>query len=172
MSDENDTTTDPEQESELVRNLRKELEQQGAALSEERKQRKTLEKTNVFRDVGVDPTKGPGKLLFEAYDGPPEPDAVKAKAEEYGITLGAPAPDEGGGQGQPVASEQEQAAMREMDRAGAGGNAERLPADPQQAAREAFDREYANTGSRDKAMAASFNARMIAKLEADKKARR
>lgn len=174
MSDQSDTATteDESQDSDLVKNLRAEIKQRDAALNEEREKRTTIERQQAFRDAGVDPKAGPGKLLFEAYDGPAEVDAVKAKAEEYGLDLSAPTPQGEGGTQEEKYTDQERAAQQLIDEAAQGGSPDRLPEDPAQAAHEAFDRELATTGSRDKAMAKSFNARMVAALEAQKKGRR
>lgn len=58
----------------------------------------TLEETNAvqarkiaFLQAGVDFTKGTGKLLFDSNQGEPSPEAIKALAEEYGITGGSQA---------------------------------------------------------------------------------
>lgn len=177
MSDENDSQTDDltaetEQDSDLVKRLRSELKQRDAAINEEREQRQRLERQTAFRDAGVDPTKGPGKLLYEAYDGEADAEAVKAKAKEYGLDLSTPT-QQGQEQEDEVQdfTEQERTAMEQMDQAAQGGSPDRLPTDPSQAAHEAFDREMATSGSRKEAMAKSFNARMIAALEAQKKGR-
>lgn len=167
MSDENDKATDESQDSELVRKLREEIKQRDAALNEERQQRTTLERQQAFRDAGVDPSSGPGKLLFENFDGEATAEAVKNKASEYGLDLSAPS-RQGQAEQQSVPDD-ERAAMQQMDRAASGNTPEALPESPSQAAHEAFDREMATSGSRREAMAKSFNARMIAALEAQKK---
>lgn len=171
MSDENDKAPEESgQDSELVKNLRAEIKQRDAALAEERDQRTKLERQQAFRDAGVNPTKGPGKLLFEAYDGEADAEQVKAKAKEYGLDLSAPDPDRGEEQEDKASyTEQERAAMEQMDQAGQGDSPASLPTDPAQAAHEAFDREMATSGSRKEAMAKSFNARMVSALEAQKK---
>lgn len=48
----------------------------------------------AFYKAGIDPTKDPKLGLFmKAYDGKPEPDAIRAAAAEYGFDLGGGAPE-------------------------------------------------------------------------------
>ena len=48
----------------------------------------TMEKRDAFRDAGIDPSSGPGQLLFDNInvEGDMTADAVKAEAEKYGIS--------------------------------------------------------------------------------------
>jgi len=169
MSDTNDNAGSESEDSDLVKRLRSEIKQRDDALTSERQQRTSIERQQAFMAAGVDPTEGPGRLLFEAYDGEANVESVRSKMEEYGLTSATPKSDS---EEKPSYTDQERAAMQLMDDAAKGEAPDGVPEDPQQAASTAFDREMNKTGSRDKAMAASFNARMIAKLEQQRKGSR
>ena len=57
-----------EQGSEGIKNLREKLK----ALETENKELKGVVKTSLFKDVGLDPTSGTGKMAFDLYDGKPD----------------------------------------------------------------------------------------------------
>jgi hypothetical protein len=57
-----------EQSSEGIKNLREKLK----ALETENKELKGVVKTSLFKDVGLDPTSGTGKMAFDLYDGKPD----------------------------------------------------------------------------------------------------
>jgi len=57
-----------EQSSEGIKNLREKIK----ALETENKELKGVVKTSLFKDVGLDPNSGTGKMAFDLYDGKPD----------------------------------------------------------------------------------------------------
>lgn len=57
-----------EQSSEGIKNLREKVK----ALETENKELKGVVKTSLFKDVGLDPNSGTGKMAFDLYDGKPD----------------------------------------------------------------------------------------------------
>jgi len=57
-----------EQSSEGIKNLREKVK----ALETENKELKGVVKTSLFKDVGLDPSSGTGKMAFDLYDGKPD----------------------------------------------------------------------------------------------------
>jgi hypothetical protein len=57
-----------EQSSEGIKNLREKVK----ALEIENKELKGVVKTSLFKDVGLDPNSGTGKMAFDLYDGKPD----------------------------------------------------------------------------------------------------
>lgn len=84
-----DPTVETEHDTELVRQLRAQLreEKQGRVTVEQELAAKS--KQEVFRGLGIDIDTGPGKLLFEHYQGEVDPEAVKTAAETYSVPVGA-----------------------------------------------------------------------------------
>lgn len=62
------TEENMEHGSEGIKNLREKLK----ALETENKELKGVVKTSLFKDVGLDPTSGTGKMAFDLYDGKPD----------------------------------------------------------------------------------------------------
>jgi hypothetical protein len=55
-------------DSEGIKSLRDKLN----AVEKENKELKSVVKTSLFKDVGLDPTSGTGKMAFDLYDGKPD----------------------------------------------------------------------------------------------------
>lgn len=62
------TEENMEHGSEGIKNLREKLK----ALETENRELKGVVKTSLFKDVGLDPTSGTGKMAFDLYDGKPD----------------------------------------------------------------------------------------------------
>ena len=77
MSDELDT----EQTEEGIAKLRKEAKDGRAAKDEASR----LQRELAFVKAGVDTDSKPAKALLNSYDGPLEPDAIRAEAKEWGL---------------------------------------------------------------------------------------
>lgn len=56
------------------------------SMEQDAKDARTLRKEMAFLKAGIDTDKGVGSLAFKSYDGEPTVEAVKAFAEEYGLT--------------------------------------------------------------------------------------
>lgn len=77
-----DITTEADEQTEGTEDAPGDLRKM---LKEANAERARLKRELAFRDAGVPTESGPGKLLFQAYDGEMSGDAVKAAALEYGI---------------------------------------------------------------------------------------
>lgn len=175
MADETDLTQARDDDSELVQNLRATLRGVLDERDQERASRMKVEKRSAFKDLGIDPDKGVGKLFYENYDGELTVDAVKATAKEYGVLdAAAPQPDatqqttstEQPTQQQGSQPDPQQQAHSAIDAAvNQGGNPEVVSSDPEAKAWEAHREVMSKTGSRDQAMAAHFGAKLQAAIE-------
>lgn len=97
----------------------------------------------AFYKAGIDPSKDPKLALFmKAYDGKPEPDAIKAAAAEYGFDLGEQAPPPADPQAQAQADAQAQANADALAASGriaaANAGATPPPVDPTTIITDAF----------------------------------
>ena len=73
MADETANEQSQEQQPSEGSQLRQQLE----TTVEENKTLKQQLRTYAFRDAGLDPQKGVGKLVAQAYDGPADPEAIR-----------------------------------------------------------------------------------------------
>ena len=173
-----DLSQESPEDSDLVKQLRSEIRQRNERLTEAEQRAANLEKVTTFKDLGIDPNKGVGKLFFEAYQGEVTTDAVKAAAEEYELPLGeqqAPAQQQdqqASQQGQqkdsqPAAGEAQ--ANSAMDAAAAGATPADGGEDPTVKGHEAFEQTMRTSGNRENAMAAHFGAKMAATLDQQRK---
>jgi hypothetical protein len=89
MSDEANQTDQGSNDANLER-LRAKAEEADAL----RAKLATIEKRDAFREAGIDPSSGPGQLLFDNInvEGELNADAVRAEAEKYGISPAAQQP--------------------------------------------------------------------------------
>ena len=77
-SSENDNTAS--EESLNFRRLREKVEK----LESENEQLKGVARVAAFKEAGIEVESGVGKAVYQLYDGPVEPDAIKDFAQEYG----------------------------------------------------------------------------------------
>lgn len=169
MSDKDDLTTPKDGDSELVRRLREELEARNTDLTKANSELTTVKKETAFRAAGLDPKRGPGALLFKAYDGDFSEDSVIAAAEEYGINPVAQKQEPADEQQVPT---EEQQTNRNIDNATSGATSTGASApDPEQLGRQAYEETFARTGNKETAAAAHFEAKMQAAVEAAKKSK-
>lgn len=170
-----DLTQESPDDSELVRKLRREIKERNQRLQETQQAKTELERTSVFKELGIDPSKGVGKLFAQAYDGEMTPEAVKAAAEEYELPMGTqqqPSTQDDSGQASESTTSvdpNEQDAHRRADAASAGASPADTHEDPTQKGFEAFDQTMQTTGSRDQAMASHFSSKLAATLEQQKR---
>ena len=83
MTDTTETTVEeqtPAPEGSGPKELREALKR----ANEERDKYKAQAMTTAFKQVGLDPDKGMGKLIAEHYDGEPDAEALAAYASQYG----------------------------------------------------------------------------------------
>ena len=65
---ENIETMDSNENNEGIKGLRDKLK----SVEQENKELKNVVKTSLFKDVGLDPNSGTGKMAFDLYDGKPD----------------------------------------------------------------------------------------------------
>ena len=65
---ENTETMDSNENNEGIKGLRDKLK----SVEQENKELKNVVKTSLFKDVGLDPNSGTGKMAFDLYDGKPD----------------------------------------------------------------------------------------------------
>jgi hypothetical protein len=172
MADDTDLTQPQDGDTDLVKNLRETIKSLQSERDEATAQRMQTEKRMAFKDLGIDPSKGVGKLFYENYDGELSVDAVKAAATEYEV-LGnqTTQTQQQQTQEQPVTqpqgqqSQQEQAAHAAINAAAEQGGTPNAGQDPTAKAWEAHGQTMQQTGSRDAAMAAHFGAKLQAAIE-------
>ena len=176
-NDNVDLTQESADDSELVRKLRREIRDRNQRLQETEQAKTEIERTSLFKELGIDPSKGMGKLFAQAYDGEMTTEAVKAAAEEYELPLGTQQAQEPGEQSDSSdASEStssvdpsERDAHRRADAASAGADPADTKEDPTHKGFQAFDETMQTTGSRDQAMASHFSSKLAATLEQHKR---
>jgi hypothetical protein len=91
MADEETTQTEDQKANANLEQLRKKAER-----ADELEAKLALrDKQDAFRAANIDPEAGVGKLVWDSFkaEGEVTPDSVRAFAEQYGITPGAPAPE-------------------------------------------------------------------------------
>lgn len=164
------TTTDEdlvqsqEGDSDLVKRLRAEIaarneqlteqstkiQEQDTRLADLEAKEQQATKAQLFDSLKIDVEAGPGKLLYDSYSGELEAEAVRSHAEAYGLLP----------EGESPGSESEEAeAHKVINRAAAGAATAPVNAEtPQEVMREKAKEVYSQTGSRDNAMAAAFEA--------------
>lgn len=86
MSDENGQQQQETQQQSEGSQLRQELESK----VEENRTLKQQLRSYAFRDVGLDPNKGVGKLVAQAYDGPADPEAIRRYLTDNEINVNQP----------------------------------------------------------------------------------
>lgn len=181
MSDQNtpDLTVEQDSDDDLVKTLRSKLREEQAGRREAETRAGTLERKDVFRDLGIDTQTGPGKLFFEHYSGELDADAVKQAAQEYSIPVGQESTqtDEGqqtGDEGQqtpatgtqppaqphPDQQHHDELAAARAGAAGTGG----LP-DDKQRAQDKYEEAINSGRTNDEAMAGYFSERFNAAVE-------
>lgn len=172
-----DLTQESADDSELVRKLRREIRERNQRIQETEQAKTQLERQSLFKELGIDPSKGMGKLFAQAYDGEMTPEAVKAAAEEYELPLGTqqaqePSTQDDSGQASESTTSvdpSEQDAHRRADAASAGADPADTREDPTHKGFEAFEETMQTTGSRDQAMASHFSSKLAATLEQHKR---
>lgn len=133
------------------------------SMERDAKKARLLEKENAFLKAGIDTETPLGALLFQAYDGPLEADAIR---DAWGKVAPAPAPP---AEGTPPASEastppadaDQQAFQEERRRLAAGGTGDDGTSpdrDPRKVAIEDANRLMAEGKSRDEALAEAFSS--------------
>jgi hypothetical protein len=163
--------TEQEGDTDLVRHLRKVIREKNSELTTTRSQLVTTTKESAFKGLGIDTSKGTGKLLFERYDGEATPEKVTEFAKEYGVDITPPAP---GASSTPAPGEQQQphpdaAAARAIDGATQDPSPGTGEVDPAEEAKKAFNNTMASTGNLEMAQAAFFEASLAASIAAAKK---
>jgi hypothetical protein len=84
------TEQEPQEENPNLKQLREKAklaDELQARLDEAEAKNAINDRRNAFAESGIDVTKGPGRLLLDAYKGENTPEAIKAAAAEYGIPL-------------------------------------------------------------------------------------
>lgn len=172
QEDSNQQANVPEgEETDLVKHLRDQIKERDQMLSETQKRAVNAEKANAFQSVGIDPNSGVGRLFYENYDGDTTPDAVRQAAEEYQIPLDTDPAGSGGGTDAATQQQNEAdaAANAAIDRAAAGATpADSETTDPTEVGWNAHGRVMEETGNREAAMAAHFNAKVDAAMKGNK----
>lgn len=170
MSENNeDLTQDTEGDSDLVKHLRSELRATAGlkkTASEAIERAAALEKQATFKELGIDPNEGVGKLFFDSYKGDADAAAIKAEAEKYSIPLGSEGEAETPSTNTPSLAEQ--AAHAAINRAAAGAGTPDVSVDPNKAGWEAHAQTLQATGNPDAAMAAHFGAKLHAAVQQKK----
>lgn len=169
-----DLTQESADDSELVKKLRGEIRNRNQELQSEREARMTTQKQATFRELGIDPNKGVGKLFFESYSGDLDAESVKQAAEEYELPIGQQQNQQQEQQNQQQAEEDQQREQQKredvtsnskIDEASAGAEPSDSKTDPTQEGFKAFEETMQTTGSRDNAMAAHFGAKLQSALK-------
>lgn len=172
-----DLTAEGEQDTDLVRQLRSALREEKSGRVQLEKRLGEVEKRDTFRELGIDTSKGPGKLFFEHYSGELEPEAVQQAAEEYNIPFGESSSEATGTQ---VEEESVPAQTTSRDHPDASEHGELANArsgaaqtnalpDDRERAQGRFE-ELTNAGrTRDEAMAGYFSERLTSAMEARKR---
>lgn len=125
-----------------------------------------MEKRDAFREAGIDPSSGPGQLLFDniSVEGDMTADAVKAEAEKYGIS-GTP---EQPAQQQPApAPQQDLSFFEDASAAATGGSTDAPEADGYELAKRAWTSVRENRGSDEEAAHAAISEVMTAAANGD-----
>lgn len=168
-----DLTQESPEDSDLVKKLRAEIKSRNTELQSEREARLTTQKQATFRELGIDPNKGVGKLFFQSYDGELDSESVKNAAEEYELPMGQQQQTQEQSQQESEQSQQQEQQRREdvnanskIDTASAGATPADSKTDPTEAGFKAFDETMRSTGSRDNAMAAHFSAKLQESIKA------
>ncbi len=178
MSDANtpDLTAESDNDSDLVRQLRSALREEKSGRQELESRLGQVEKRDTFRDLGIDTTKGPGKLFYEFYNGELTPEAVQQAATEYAIPVGTQEQSAEGEQGEqmpppqtPQTQHPDASGHAELNTARSGAaQTDALP-DDRERAQERYT-EAVNAGrTNEDAMATYFGERLTSALESRKR---
>lgn len=156
----------------VIRDLRAKADRADTAES----RASAAERQLAFLKAGIDPEVGVNKLLFDSFQGEPTPDAVKAHAAAYGVTLGSsePAPPNPSAphaaDGTPLTSEElaGHAARQRLTGAGtAVGDMGPGDVDPNQVAKTRFDEQLSKGIPREKAAPAFVGTMLQAAAAGD-----
>lgn len=82
-----DETTEEQQGQEQQETEGSALRQERDRVAAENKELKSQLRTYAFRDAGLDPEKGVGKLVAKAYDGPADADAIRQYLTDNEISV-------------------------------------------------------------------------------------
>ena len=84
--------SDEEEDSGLLRKLRKQVKEQGAAAESLAAENAALKREGAFRTAGIDPSDPKARYFVKGYDGEITVEAIKAEAAEAGL-IGSPDSD-------------------------------------------------------------------------------
>jgi hypothetical protein len=163
MSDEDtqDQQTDGDEQVTLNRSAIRSMEADA-------KEARRLKREMAFMKAGIDTDQGIGKLAFNQFDGEPTVEAVRAFAEEYGITAATAAPQPDAPLEQRYdADEQRSSEVRRMVASGAG--VDDGSEDPSTAALR-VGREAQKTRTNEDALVAAIITKATAAKNGDRRA--
>lgn len=163
MTENNDLTAEQDNDSDLVKHLRSELRERNNLIAERDAALTTVQKQSAFRDAGINPNDGVGKLLFQAYEGDFDKTAVIEAAQQYGISPEGSIPGEAQAEEQAQRQATEAAAHRQIDNA--VGSPSDGAKDPTAVGQEAYAQTYTETGNAERASAAYFDAKLGAAVQ-------
>lgn len=163
---DNDLTAEQETDSELVKRLRAEIRERNTLIADREAALTTVQKQNAFRQAGINPDDGIGKLLFQTYEGDFDKTAVIEAAQQYGISPEGSLPEQTN-EAEVERERQQQveaAAHQQIDNA-VGAPSDKGNADPTSVAQEAFATAMGTTGNTEKASVAYFDAKLAAAVQ-------
>lgn len=77
-------------EERVTRNWRRQLEEDAKRGKEAQAEVERLQRQIALRDAGITPDNPTHALFLKAYDGPPDPEAIRAEGAKYGLFQPAP----------------------------------------------------------------------------------
>lgn len=162
---------DQANDDDLVRRLRAEIRKRDERIEEVTWENSELAKATVFTKLGLDTSKGVGKLFFQAYEGDLTEDAIKAAGAEYDITFGEDAAATAATTTQETTTpatppaNADAAAHAAMNQASAGASANGEGQTLDDKAWSSYHETMSKTGNAEAAMANHFQTKFLAAAE-------
>lgn len=171
--DLDELTQENDGDDELVRTLRSRLREEAAGRKAAEADKAKAAKEAAFIKLGIDTSKGAGKLFYESYDGELTAEAVKATAESYELSFESQeqptteATSESNEEGE-VVSEEERAAHEQIQQATSGAPAsEKTKVDPFKEVADVAAEADAQGATFEDRFAKAFQTRVSQAMEGD-----